>query len=74
MPFALYRNDVRVSQPFASEAELWLHVRESGLCAEAIENEGLPPRRVLNSDYLIYTCGSDGNRLDQNETPRPSWR
>jgi hypothetical protein len=72
MPYALYREKRRVSPLFNTEGELWVHVRESGLCAEALENEDMPARRVLNPEYLIYTCEPDGTSL--GDAPLKSWR
>ena len=72
MPFALYRENVRVSHRFTTELELWKYIRENGLCQEAIESEFLPTRRVLNSSYMIYECRADSET--RSGPPRQSWR
>lgn len=72
MPYALYRENKSASPLYQSLDELWAFVRANGLCAEALEREDLPARRVLNPDYYIYNCGSDGVPVDH--TPLQSWR
>jgi hypothetical protein len=67
MPFALYRENVRISQPFATENDVWAYAKENGLCTEVIENEDMPPRRVLNPNCEIHVWGEDGEHLNAGE-------
>jgi hypothetical protein len=48
---------------FHTEAEVWQHVRASGLCTEEIHDEGLAPRRVLNPSYRIHTIDPNGELI-----------
>jgi hypothetical protein len=67
MPYALYRENDRISRPFVTEDELWTYARESSLCMEIIENEDMPPRPVLNPRYAIHACSAEGERLPDEQ-------
>jgi hypothetical protein len=66
MPYFLYSasEERRVSELFATEKDMWTHVRAQGLCSEVIDREDMDPRRILYPDYEIHLCDADGRRLD----------
>jgi hypothetical protein len=66
MPYFLYSasEERRVSELFATEKDMWTHVRAQGLCREVIDREDMDPRRILYPDYEIHLCDADGRRLD----------
>ena len=65
MPYFLYSRsqERRVSKSFATETDMWTHVRAQGLCGEVIDREDMDPRRILYPDYEIHFCGADGRRV-----------
>jgi hypothetical protein len=67
MPYALYRENVRISQTFVTENDLWAYAKKNGLCTEIIENDDMPPRWVLNPNYEIHVWGEDGERPNAGE-------
>jgi hypothetical protein len=67
MPYALYRENVRISQTFVTENDLWAYAKKNGLCTEIIENEDMPPRWVLNPNYENTFWGEDGERPNAGE-------
>jgi hypothetical protein len=65
MPYFLYSTsgECRVSELFATEKDMWTHVRAQGLCSEVIDREDRDPRRILYPDYEIHFCDAAGRRL-----------
>lgn len=65
MPYFLYSafERRRVSELFATEKEMWVHVRAQDLCTEVIDREDADPRRILHPDYEIHLCDADGRRI-----------
>ena len=72
MPYALYREKKAVSPLYPTQDELWGFVRANGFCSEVQEREDQPARRVLNLEYYIFQCGSDGVPVDDRALP--NWR
>jgi hypothetical protein len=68
MPYVLYSvsRQCRVSDLFATEDDVWVHVHTQGLCSEVVDREDLDLQRILNPDYEIHICGADGTRLDDS--------
>jgi hypothetical protein len=59
MPYALFSNDLKISETFASKAEVWQHAAGSGLVMEVSSGEEDPPRRILHSGYAIRAIAPD---------------
>jgi hypothetical protein len=59
MPYALFSHADKVSNAFASKAEVWEHAAASGLVIELGSSEEDPPRRVLDIGYIIRECAPD---------------
>jgi hypothetical protein len=65
MPYALFCTDVRLSNAYPTEADVWKLARKSGLVVDAVSEDDKPaPRPVLDNDYEIRPCG-----LDPQEDP-----
>jgi hypothetical protein len=67
MSYFLYSasQERRVSELFATEREIWTHVRAQGLCSEVIDREDMDPRRILHPDYEIHLCDANGRRIGE---------
>jgi hypothetical protein len=51
MPYALFCNDVRLSNAYPTEADVWKLARKSGLVVDAVSEDDRPtPRPVLEND------------------------
>jgi hypothetical protein len=53
---------------YGSMEEVWVYVRENGLCSEEIVDDELPPRRILNPKYEIHTIATDGELIAMSRT------
>ena len=78
MKFALHCAGEGVVVESSSMDELWVYVRENGLCSEEIFDEELPARRVLNASYRIHTIASVGeliamSRMRWTHVPVEEW-
>jgi hypothetical protein len=60
MPYALFCNDMRLSNAYPTEADVWKLARKSGLVVDAVSGDDKPaPRAVLDNDYEIRPCRPD---------------
>lgn len=78
MKFALYCRGEGVVVEYPSIDEVWTYVRANGLCSEEINDEELPPRRILNPSYEIHTYATDGELIAMSRTrlthaPQSEW-
>jgi hypothetical protein len=79
MKFQLYCVGEGVVAERPTMDELWIYVRENGLCADALDDDELPPRRVLNINYEIHTITSQGDLIAMSrmrlteESTAPEW-
>jgi hypothetical protein len=58
--------------------EVWVYVRDNGLCSEEIYEEELLPRRILNPKHEIHTYATDGELIAMSRTrlsyaPQEEW-
>jgi hypothetical protein len=60
MPYALFCNDVKISNAYPTEADVWKLARKSGLVIDAASEAGEPaPRPMLDNDYEVRPCRAD---------------
>lgn len=60
MPYALFCNDVKLSNAYPTEADVWKLAQRSGLVIDAFsDDEKSTPRRLLDNDYEIRPCRPD---------------
>ena len=60
MPYALFSNDLKLSNAYPTEAEVWKLARKSGLVVDAATEDDKPaPRPVLDNDHKIRPCRPD---------------
>lgn len=60
MPYALFCNEVKLSNAYPTEADVWKLARESGLVVEVVSGDNrLGPRSILENDYEIRPCRAD---------------
>jgi hypothetical protein len=69
MPYALFDDDVKISNAYPSEQEVWKHAKENGLVVDRIaEEETTKPHLVLDKEYEIRPCQADpGENPVENE-------
>src|ERR1700754_2768467 len=60
MKYSLFCVDDQTETPFPTEDAIWTYARANGLCKEVIDNEDLPPRRVLDPRYEIHHYSVEG--------------
>lgn len=60
MKFALHCIGEGTVVEYPTIDQVWIYVRENGLCSEDIYDDELPPRRILNPNYEIHTFATDG--------------
>jgi hypothetical protein len=63
MKFALHCEGEGTVVEYPTMDEVWLYVRENGLCSEEIYDEELSPRRILNPKYEIHTFATGGELI-----------
>jgi hypothetical protein len=63
MKFQLHRVGEGVVVERKTMDDLWAYVRENGFCEDALDDDELPPRRVLNQKYEIHTITSRGELI-----------
>lgn len=78
MRFALHCHGEGMVFECPTMDEVWVYVRENGLCSEEIYDDELPPRRILNPKYEIHTFATDGELVAMSRTrlsfgPREEW-
>jgi len=57
MPYALFRNEAKLSKAYPTEADVWKLAQQSGLVVDVVSDEEKPhPRPVLDNDYEIRPC------------------
>jgi hypothetical protein len=59
MPYALFSHADQISRAFSSKSEVWAHAVASGLVIELGSSEEDPPRRMLDTGYMILECAPD---------------
>lgn len=69
MPYALFSNDVKVSQAFSTKSDVWQYAARSGLVLEVSSGEEDPPRRILNMGYAIHSCAPDTPETMAEQVP-----
>jgi hypothetical protein len=78
MKFALHSAEEGFVAQYSTMDEIWVYVRERGLCCEEIFDDELPPRRILNPNYQIHTFATDGeliamSRVRLTNPPQNEW-
>ena len=68
MRFALHCVGEGPIAQFTKMDDVWVYVRENGLCSEEIFDDELPPRRLLNPSYEIHTFATDGELIAMSRT------
>ena len=60
MPYALFSQDVKLSNAYPTESDVWKLARQSGLVVDVVSKDGKPaPQPVLDNDYEIRSCQPD---------------
>jgi len=60
MPYALFSQDVKLSNAYPTESDVWKIARQSGLVVDVASKDGKPaPQPVLDNDYEIRPCRPD---------------
>ena len=62
LPYALFFEDTRISDLFATKAEAWIHAETAGLVKIVPAHDEDPPRRVLGHSHSIRDVDAEGRR------------